>query len=161
MNFDRLDAPEQALDAVDRYVILLCARQVLEQLEKHQQDFAAAHARDLQALGLRLAKSEQVRPLFTFGEPAERKQFLDWFERWFPDAFALALAAVAVVFVACLAAGSSVLDSAQRFGSGFWDLVAFTIQMSMIVVTWKRRPRESSSAAVVNKALAMLPSLRI
>ena len=24
----------------------------------------------------------------------------DWFERWFPDAFALALAAVAVVFVA-------------------------------------------------------------
>lgn len=80
---DRLDAPEQALDAVDRYVILLCARQVLEQLEKHQQDFAAAHARDLQALGLRLAKSEQVRPLFTFGEPAERKQFLDWFERWF------------------------------------------------------------------------------
>ena len=31
----------------------------------------------------------------------------DWFERWFPDAFALALAAVAVVFVAALASGSS------------------------------------------------------
>ena len=59
----------------------------------------------------------------------------DWFEKWFPDAFVLALAAVAVVFVACLLAGSSVLQTAQRFGSGFWDLVAFTIQMSMIVIT--------------------------
>jgi short-chain fatty acids transporter len=59
----------------------------------------------------------------------------DWFEKWFPDAFALALAAVAVVFVACLFAGSSVLQTAQRFGAGFWDLVSFTIQMSMIVIT--------------------------
>jgi len=59
----------------------------------------------------------------------------DWFEKWFPDAFVLALAAVAVVFVASLLAGSSVLDTAERFGSGFWDLVTFTMQMSMIVVT--------------------------
>jgi short-chain fatty acids transporter len=58
-----------------------------------------------------------------------------WFEKWFPDAFALALAAVAIVFVASLLAGSSVLDTAQRFGAGFWDLVTFTMQMSMIVVT--------------------------
>jgi short-chain fatty acids transporter len=59
----------------------------------------------------------------------------DWFEKWFPDAFVLALSAVAIVFVACLFAGSSVLETAQRFGSGFWDLVAFTVQMSMIVIT--------------------------
>jgi short-chain fatty acids transporter len=59
----------------------------------------------------------------------------DWFERWFPDAFVLALTAVAVVFVASVAAGNSVLDTAHRFGSGFWELVAFTLQMSMIVIT--------------------------
>src|SRR6187397_2988947 len=59
----------------------------------------------------------------------------DWFERWFPDAFALALAAVAVVFVAALATGSSFVQAAQWFGAGFWDLVTFTMQMSMIVVT--------------------------
>src|SRR6185436_11227672 len=59
----------------------------------------------------------------------------EWFERWFPDAFALALAAVTVVFVACIATGASVLDTAQRFGTGFWDLATFTLQMSMIVVT--------------------------
>jgi short-chain fatty acids transporter len=58
-----------------------------------------------------------------------------WFEKWFPDAFALALAAVAIVFVACVLTGNTVLDTAQRFGTGFWDLVTFTMQMSMIVVT--------------------------
>ena len=59
----------------------------------------------------------------------------DWFERWFPDAFALALLAVAIVFAATVATGSSVTQTAQWFGSGFWDLVAFTMQMSMIIVT--------------------------
>jgi len=59
----------------------------------------------------------------------------DWFERWFPDAFALALVAVAIVFAACVAIGSSVVQTAQWFGSGFWDLVAFTMQMTMIIIT--------------------------
>lgn len=59
----------------------------------------------------------------------------DWFERWFPDAFSLALAAVAIVFIACLAIGSPIFQTAQWFGAGFWDLVAFTMQMSMIIVT--------------------------
>jgi short-chain fatty acids transporter len=59
----------------------------------------------------------------------------DWFERWFPDAFALALVAVGVVFAACVAIGSPVVQTAQWFGAGFWDLVAFTMQMTMIIVT--------------------------
>jgi short-chain fatty acids transporter len=59
----------------------------------------------------------------------------DWFERWFPDAFALALVAVAVVFVGSLAMGRSPVQTAQWFGAGFWDLVAFTMQMAMIIIT--------------------------
>src|SRR6476469_3777315 len=59
----------------------------------------------------------------------------DWFERWFPDAFVLALSAVVIVFGASVASGSSVVQTAQWFGAGFWDLVAFTMQMSMIIVT--------------------------
>ncbi len=59
----------------------------------------------------------------------------NWFERWFPDAFALALVAVAIVFAACIGIGSSIAQTAQWFGSGFWDLVAFTMQMSMIIIT--------------------------
>lgn len=80
---DRLDDPEQKVDAVDRYVVLLCAQQVLEQLAKDWPDFAAGHKDDLQKLRQRLAKSDEVRQSFTFGEPAEREKFLDWFERWF------------------------------------------------------------------------------
>jgi len=80
----------------------------------------------------------------------------DWFERWFPDAFALALAAVAVVFVAALAAGSSFAQTAQWFGAGFWDLVAFTMQMSMIVVTGYAVATSPPIYAVIRK-LATVP----
>jgi short-chain fatty acids transporter len=59
----------------------------------------------------------------------------EWFERWFPDAFALALAATAVVGLASILSGSSPVETAQRFGAGFWDLTTFTVQMSMVVVT--------------------------
>jgi short-chain fatty acids transporter len=59
----------------------------------------------------------------------------DWFERWFPDAFALALAGVCIVFAACVAIGSPVVQTAEWFGAGFWDLVAFTMQMTMIIVS--------------------------
>jgi len=67
----------------------------------------------------------------------------DWFEKWFPDAFVLALSVVAIVFVASVSVSvalggnvfAGVLDSAQAFGTGFWGLVTFTMQMSMIVVT--------------------------
>src|SRR5688572_28048441 len=75
----------------------------------------------------------------------------DWCEKWFPDAIVLALSAVAIVFVASVASNvpdaqwletrfwtsvvTRVLDTAQWFGAGFWGLVAFTMQMSMIVVT--------------------------
>jgi len=58
-----------------------------------------------------------------------------WFERWFPDAFALALAALAVVFGASVVLGSSPLQSAQWFGAGFWDLVAFTMQVTMLIAS--------------------------
>src|SRR6266850_773852 len=58
-----------------------------------------------------------------------------WFERWFPDAFALAIIAVLIVFSATLAVGSSPMQAATWFGAGFWDLVTFTMQMTLIIVT--------------------------
>jgi len=80
-----------------------------------------------------------------------------WFEKWFPDAFVLALSAVAIVFIASLMAGSSVLDTAQRFGSGFWDLVTFTMQMSMIVITGYAVATAPPVYRVI-RALAAVPS---
>ena len=58
-----------------------------------------------------------------------------WFERWFPDAFALALIAVFIVYLASVAVSGAPVQVAQWFGAGFWDLVAFTMQMTMIIVT--------------------------
>jgi short-chain fatty acids transporter len=81
----------------------------------------------------------------------------DWFERWFPDAFALALAAVAVVYVAALATGSSFVQTAQWFGAGFWDLVTFTMQMSMIVITGYAVATSPPVYTVIRK-LAAFPS---
>lgn len=59
----------------------------------------------------------------------------EWFEHWFPDAFSLASIAVVVVFVATLLVGSSPIQSAEWFGAGFWDLVVFTMQMALIILT--------------------------
>src|SRR5687767_2851292 len=79
----------------------------------------------------------------------------DWFERWFPDAFALALTAVVIVFLATLATGSTIVQAAQWFGAGFWDLVAFTMQMAMIIVTGYAVATAPPIYAVIRKIAAI------
>jgi len=59
----------------------------------------------------------------------------EWFEKWFPDAFALALVAVLIVFTAAVSIGNSPVQAAAWFGAGFWDLVNFTMQMTLIIIT--------------------------
>src|SRR5262245_57809934 len=99
----------------------------------------------------------------------------DWFERWFPDAFSLAVVAVAVVFAASVAMGASPAQTAAWFGAGFWDLVAFTMQMTMIIVSgyavavsppvfaiiqrMARIPRTGKGAAAFVALFSMLSSL--
>lgn len=98
-----------------------------------------------------------------------------WFERWFPDAFALALAATALVFVGSAWVGGSPLASAQSFGRGYWDLAVFTVQMAMVIVTgyalasapsvfrlierMARWPREPRAAIAFVALFSMLSSL--
>jgi len=43
--------------------------------------------------------------------------------------------AVIIVYIACVGIGNSPIQTAQWFGAGFWDLVAFTMQMTMIIVS--------------------------
>jgi short-chain fatty acids transporter len=57
-----------------------------------------------------------------------------WAERWFPDAFAFAILAVAVVAVGAMSIGVAPAAVAQNFGSGFWGLIPFTMQMSFIII---------------------------
>jgi short-chain fatty acids transporter len=55
-------------------------------------------------------------------------------ERWFPDAFVFALAAIVLVFVGGLFAGVTPVTMATEFGNGFWSLVNFTMQMAMVII---------------------------
>ncbi|HYR29090.1 MAG TPA: TIGR00366 family protein, partial [Thermoanaerobaculia bacterium] len=55
-------------------------------------------------------------------------------ERWFPDAFVFALAAIVIVFLGGLAIGVPAPKLAAEFGGGFWSLVNFTMQMAIIIV---------------------------
>ncbi|UKA63136.1 short-chain fatty acid transporter [Arthrobacter sp. FW306-04-A] len=58
-----------------------------------------------------------------------------WTQKWFPDAYIFALAGVILVAVAALAIGASPKAVVDSFGTGFWDLTAFTLQMAMVVLT--------------------------
>ena len=58
----------------------------------------------------------------------------DWSERYFPDAFVFALAAVAFVFVFGLTLGEAPGKLVAAFGEGFWVLVPFTMQMALIII---------------------------
>lgn len=57
-----------------------------------------------------------------------------WSERWVPDAFIFALVATMVVVGAGWASASlpAVVDA---WGRGFWELIPFTLQMSLVIIT--------------------------
>lgn len=62
-----------------------------------------------------------------------------WAERWMPDAFVFALGATLLCLVAAPLVDPTVradpLRLADAWGMGFWQLIPFTLQMSMIIIT--------------------------
>ena len=59
-----------------------------------------------------------------------------WTERWIPDAFVFALVATAVVVTAALVGTpTGIVDVAEIWGTGFWELIPFTMQMSLVIIT--------------------------
>src|SRR5262249_48734107 len=60
----------------------------------------------------------------------------DWAERWIPDAFIFALLATFLVLGAAVATTPSTLPQVvDAWGRGFWELIPFTLQMSLIIIT--------------------------
>jgi short-chain fatty acids transporter len=57
-----------------------------------------------------------------------------WSERWFPDAFAFAILAVGIVALGAFCIGAPPLSIAESFGSGFWSVIPFTMQMTFIII---------------------------
>jgi short-chain fatty acids transporter len=72
---------------------------------------------------------ERPSPLERFGAALARM-----LETWFPDAFVFALLAVLVSLVACMAAGAGLPELVMSYGKGFWSLIPFTMQMSLLII---------------------------
>ncbi|MCZ3089164.1 TIGR00366 family protein [Acinetobacter baumannii] len=58
----------------------------------------------------------------------------DWSEKWFPDSYIFALLGVIIVSIAALGIGAPIHDVATSFGNGFWSLIPFTLQMTMLII---------------------------
>ncbi len=102
-------------------------------------------------------------------------RFTAWSERWVPDAFVFALIATLVAFVLGVAlsrdAPVAVVDA---WGKGFWELLPFTMQMALIIVTGyvlaasrpvalviarlARAPRTARGATVMVAVFSMITS---
>src|SRR5262245_61546315 len=60
----------------------------------------------------------------------------DWTERWVPDAFVFALLGTLIVVIAAITATPSTLAQVvDAWGRGLWDLIPFTLQMALVIIT--------------------------
>lgn len=80
---DRVLAAEGELDPVDRYVLLLCALQLVQELSRDHGDYMKAHRAELAGIEARLGRLEEIREQIAREDPAELPAFLDWFQRSF------------------------------------------------------------------------------
>ena len=81
----------------------------------------------------------------------------NWSERWIPDAYVFAAAAVLIVAVIAMLLGASPVATAKAFGDGFWSLIPFTMQMSFIIIGGYVVASSPPIARVIT-SLAALPS---
>lgn len=59
----------------------------------------------------------------------------DWSEKWFPDAYVFAVIAVVIVVIAALMMGRSPKQIGVDFGTHFWDLIPFAMQMAFVIIS--------------------------
>jgi len=80
---DRVVSEDGSWDDIDRYVVVLCARQLCREMQRDYQDFWAAHLPDAQALEEHFAAAATIRQRLVEHAPADLQDFLTWFDPWF------------------------------------------------------------------------------
>lgn len=80
---DRVLEAGDALEPVDRYVLLLCARQLVQEIQRDQAEFWREHRSDAAGIEARLARLDEVKANLAPGDGGEMPTFLEWFERSF------------------------------------------------------------------------------
>ena len=82
----------------------------------------------------------------------------NWTERWIPDAFVFALVATLLVVVAGVAFTPSTLPQViDAWGHGIWELIPFTLQMALIIITGHVLATSPPIGRII-RALAAWPS---
>ncbi|MFM1655109.1 short-chain fatty acid transporter [Brevibacillus sp. B_LB10_24] len=59
----------------------------------------------------------------------------NWSEKWFPDAYIFAAVAVVLIAIIALLMGRTPVEIGVDFGTHYWDLIPFTMQMAFIIIT--------------------------
>ena len=96
----------------------------------------------------------------------EKKQFTDYFtdfaQKWVPDSYVIALVLTIIAFIlALLFTSSGPLDTVIAWGNGFWTLLAFSMQMSLIQhFTTFTLPRKLMKLVYTRPELSPLDFLR-
>lgn len=80
---DRVELAAEGGDDVDRYVLVLCARQLTQWMRTEHPDYWEARASDARALTARLDAMANAHRDRVASSSADMPPFLDWFERWF------------------------------------------------------------------------------
>jgi hypothetical protein len=70
-------------DAVEHYVIVLCARQLIQELRREFREYWDEHERDHRQLSVQLERLGRIRLRLIDRDPREMPRFLDWFDGWF------------------------------------------------------------------------------
>ncbi len=85
-------------------------------------------------------------------------RFTAWAERYIPDAFIFALVATFLVVAAAMAfTDVTAMGVVKLWGDGFWELIAFTMQMALIIITGYVVATAPAVYRLIAR-LAMLPS---
>ena len=79
---DKIIADEEA-DRVHRYVTLLCAKQLLDHIEKDFSEFKAQHRPAFNRVREQLAALDSIEAGFSFDTPEIRAEFFAWFREMF------------------------------------------------------------------------------
>ena len=81
---------------------------------------------------------------------------VNFMNKFLPDAFIFAVILTIIVFIAAMpAAGASPLQLVMAWGNGVWGLLAFSMQMALVVVTGTA----FATAPIVKKVLEAIAKL--
>lgn len=81
---DRVLSNDGKLDAVDKYVLVLCAQQMCESIRNDHSTYWASRRRDAEVLAEQFKRVNVIREeLVSTNKEDDFAEFLAWFDRWF------------------------------------------------------------------------------